>query len=192
MSRFKGVDAGRFVVCGVTFRLRRGQPTVSYPDVAAYLKQREIMSPGVREVREAVLAIRRGKGMVLDEGDPDTRSVGSFFMNPIVSRGVYEALVAAVRTTIPSFAAGAEQVKIPAAWLIERAGFARGFTAGDAGLSSKHPLALINRGHATARDIVALAVRIKRQVADAFGILLRTEPNFVGLDDDADAAYLAQ
>jgi UDP-N-acetylmuramate dehydrogenase len=191
MSRFKGADADRFIVCAVTLRLRPGEPTISYPDVIAYIKQHEIMTPGVGDVREAILAIRRRKGMVLDDSDPDTRSVGSFFMNPVVTRGVHEALADAVKTDVPAFPAGAEQVKIPAAWLIERAGFARGFIDGAVGLSTKHPLAIVNRGGATARDVVALAVRIKRQVADASGILLRTEPNFVGFGDDADVRYLA-
>ena len=190
MSRFKGADGDRFVISGVTFRLRSGEATVAYPDVIAYLKQHAIMSAGVGDVRTAVLAIRRRKGMVLDPHDPDTRSVGSFFMNPIVARSVHEALLDAVKTAVPSFQAGEDAVKIPAAWLIERAGFTRGFSDGAVAVSSKHPLALTNRGGASAHEVVSLAVRIKRQVAERFGIALRTEPIFVGFGDDPDVAYL--
>lgn len=190
MSRFKEADRDRFIVSSVTFRLRRGKPTVAYPDVIGYLKQHAIMAATVRDVREAVLAIRRRKGMVLDAADPDTRSVGSFFMNPVVPATAHAALVESVKTAVPSFPAGEGMCKVPAAWLIEHAGFTRGLRAGAAGVSTKHPLALVNLGGASARDIVALAVRIKRQVADRFGIDLRTEPVFVGFGDDPDVAYL--
>jgi UDP-N-acetylmuramate dehydrogenase len=190
MSRFKAADRDRFIVSSVTFRLRRDTPTIAYPDVIAYLKQHAIMAATVRDVRGAVLAIRRRKGMVLDAGDPDTRSVGSFFMNPVVPATTHAALAELAKTAVPSFPAGEGLCKVPAAWLIEHAGFTRGFTAGAAGVSTKHPLALVNLGGASARDIVALAVRIKRQVADRFGIDLRTEPIFVGFGDDPDVAYL--
>jgi UDP-N-acetylmuramate dehydrogenase len=190
MSRFKGADLDRFIVSGITLRLRRGLPTLAYPDVTAYLKEHAIMSASVADVRRAILAIRRRKGMVLDPSDPDTRSVGSFFMNPVVATSVHAALRETLNTDVPSFPAPVGAVKIPAAWLIERAGFARGFATGAVGLSTKHPLAIVNRGGASARDVVALAVRIKRQVADRFGIALRTEPVFVGFGDDPDVAYL--
>lgn len=188
MSRFKGRDAGRFVVCHVTLRVRPGFPTVTYPDLVDYVERHAIMSPGVGDVRDAVIAIRRRKGMVLDAADPDTRSVGSFFVNPVIKDEVYHRIAAG--GGIPSFAAGAGFVKISAAWLIERAGFGRGFGAGGAALSTKHPLAITNRGGASAREVVALAARIKHQVADRFGIWLRPEPLFVGFGDDADVAYL--
>ena len=192
MSRFKAADADRFVVCGVTYRLRQDAPTVAYPDVIAFMKERAIMSPGVRDVREAVMAIRKRKGMVLDGADPDTRSVGSFFMNPIVPRAVHNALCETEKVAVPSFRVDVDAVKIPAAWLIEHAGFSRGFTDGPVGLSTKHPLALVNRGGASAADLIALALRIKRQVADRFGILLRTEPVFVGFAGNADVEYLSR
>jgi UDP-N-acetylmuramate dehydrogenase len=91
---------------------------------------------------------------------------------------------------VPAFELPAGQVKIPAAWLIERAGFARGFRLGRAGISSKHPLAIVNLGGATARDVLALAARIKRTVADRFGIRLRPEPVFIGFEDDPDVEFL--
>jgi len=186
MSRFKAQDAGRFVVCEVTFRLRPGSPTVAYPDVIEYVSRQGISSPEVGHVRAAVLAIRRRKGMVIDAGDPDTRSVGSFFMNPVVDRAVWERIA----PHAPHFMMDNDSVKIPAAWLIEQSGFARGHVDGRAGVSTKHPLAIINRGGATARDVIRLARRIKAAVSDRFGITLRPEPVFVGFDDDPDVQYL--
>lgn len=191
-SRFKREDAGRFVVCEVTFGLRPGPPTVVYPDVITHLERTGTTSPTLADVREAVLAIRRRKGMVLDESDPDTRSVGSFFMNPVVSTATHAALTRKDSGTPPGFKVGADQVKIPAAWLIERSGFSRGYGCGPVGLSSKHPLAIVNRGLATARDVLGLAARIKRGVVDRFGIWLTPEPAFVGFGDDADVAYLLE
>lgn len=191
MSRFKRQDADRFIVCEVSFGLRPGPATVKYPDVIGYLERGAIASPTVADVREAVLAIRRRKGMVIDAADPDTRSVGSFFMNAVVAVDVHARLSAgAGNAPVPGFVLPSGEIKVPAAWLIERAGFPRGYTSGRVGLSSKHPLAIVNRGDATAREVVALAVRIKRQVADRFGVWLRTEPVFVGFRDDPDVEYL--
>jgi UDP-N-acetylmuramate dehydrogenase len=191
-SRFKGEDVGRFVVCDVSFELRAGPPTLGYPDVLGELERRRIAAPSLADVREAVLAIRRRKGMVIDPVDSDTRSVGSFFMNPIVSAAHHAMLVSGGDGRVPAYELSGGQVKIPAAWLIERSGFARGHQSGGAGVSSKHPLAIVNRGGATARDVLALAVRIKRQVADRFGVWLRPEPAFVGFGDDPDVAFLQE
>jgi UDP-N-acetylmuramate dehydrogenase len=185
-SRFKRNDAGRFIICNVTFRLRAGAAAkVTYPDLVTHFSARQEHSPDVRAVREAVLEIRRRKGMVIDAADPDTRSVGSFFMNPLVTRPVFERIASA-----PGYPMQNDTVKIPAAWLIEHSGFGRGYVDGAVGLSTKHPLALINRGGATARDVIRLACRIKRAVMDRFGILLRPEPVFVGFGDDAEIEYL--
>jgi UDP-N-acetylmuramate dehydrogenase len=191
MSRFKREDIDRFIVCDVTLRLRHGPPTVVYPDVIAYLERHGISSPRVGDARDAVLAVRRGKGMVLDARDPDTRSVGSFFMNPVVDVAV-QARIAAERggAPVPAFVQSNGSVKIPAAWLIEHAGFPRGHQHGRAGLSSKHPLAIVNRGGATAREVLELAASVKRAVADRFGIALRPEPVLVGFRDNEDAGYL--
>jgi UDP-N-acetylmuramate dehydrogenase len=187
MSRFKHHDAGRFVVCEVAFRLRPGAATATYPDLVEYLSRDGAAASGVRDVREAVLAVRRRKGMVIDASDPDTRSVGSFFMNPVVDRATFER----IGTSTPHFVMENDQVKIPAAWLIERSGFGRGHTDGAVGLSSKHPLAIINRAEATARNIVRFARRIKTAVRDRFGVKLRPEPVFVGFDaDDPDVTFL--
>jgi UDP-N-acetylmuramate dehydrogenase len=183
-SRFKQQDAGRFTVCRVVFRMHEGPPTATYPDVVAYVDRLGLDQPDVADIRAAVLAIRRGKGMVLDETDADTRSVGSFFMNPIVPASTQRALGA------PGFAMSHDEVKVPAAWLIERAGFAKGYVHGRAGVSSKHPLAIVNRGGASAREIVRLAAHIKRAVIDRFGISLRPEPVFVGFDGNEDVEFL--
>lgn len=187
MSRFKREDAGRFVVCDVAFRLRPGHATTTYLDVRRHFEHHGIVSPTVADVRSAVLQIRRQKGMVIEPGDPDTRSVGSFFMNPVVPTDVHRRLAAQFPDGHPpGFTLAGGSVKIPAAWLIEHAGFVKGFGSGRAGLSTKHPLAIVNRGGATARDVLALAVQIKRGVMDRFAIRLQPEPVFVGFGDDPD------
>jgi UDP-N-acetylmuramate dehydrogenase len=187
MSRFKREDAGRFMISEVAFRLKPGAaPTVTYADVVDYLAQQNVQCPTVQQVREAVLRIRRRKGMVLDAADSDTRSVGSFFMNPVVDRTTFERIAPA-----PHYLMDNDTVKIPAAWLIEQSGFARGHTDGAVGLSTKHPLAIVNRGGATARDVLRLAYRIKRAVRERFDVNLRPEPVFVGFaPDDHDVAFL--
>ena len=185
-SRFKREDAGRFVICTVTFTLHAGAPsTVTYPDRVEYFSRQKLASPDLCQVRDAVLAVRRRKGMVIDAADPDTRSVGSFFMNPVVDRATYDRLRSA-----PGYSIDNDTVKVPAAWLIEHSGFTRGHVDGAVGLSTKHPLAIVNRGGATARDVVRLALRIKRTVHERFGIALRPEPIFVGFDDDPDVESL--
>jgi UDP-N-acetylmuramate dehydrogenase len=193
MSRFKRDDPGRFIVCEVGFALRPGPPSITYPDVVKYFERQAIAHPALADARAAILEIRRRKGMVIDPLDPDTRSVGSFFMNPVVSAGRRAEIAAATPDgQAPGFILPDGAVKIPAAWLIEQAGFAKGFSAGGAGLSTKHPLAIVNRGGATAADVVALAVRIKRQVVDRFGVALRPEPVFAGFGENADVQYLQQ
>lgn len=185
-SRFKRDDVGRFMICNVTFRLHGGAAaTVTYPDLMAYFSAGESAAPDVRAVREAVLAIRRRKGMVIDAADPDTRSVGSFFTNPVVDRSMFERIAGA-----PGYPMQNDSVKIPAAWLIEHSGFGRGYVDGSVGLSTKHPLAIVNRGGATARDVVRLACSIKRTIIERFGVALRPEPVFVGFADDDDIEYL--
>ncbi|HEY6509012.1 MAG TPA: UDP-N-acetylmuramate dehydrogenase [Vicinamibacterales bacterium] len=189
-SRFKGVDAGRFVICGVRFRVRRGAPTVTYPDVQRWLADQAVGSPAVTDVRRAVLAIRRTKGMVLDAADADTWSVGSFFMNPVVSEDVRRRLDQLAPGPIPARPAGNEGWRVPAAWLIQQAGWTRGDGEGPVGLSSKHPLAIVNRGGARAADVIRFAARVKRGVADACGVWLLPEPVFVGFGPDSDLEYL--
>ncbi len=134
--------------------------------------------------------IRRRKGMVLDANDPDTRSVGSFFMNPVVGLEDRDRIATLAGERVPGFAMPDGRVKIPAAWLIERSGIRKGYGEGPIGLSTKHPLAIVNRGGATARDVLMFAVQVKRVVLDWCGIWLRPEPVFVGLDRDDDVAFL--
>jgi UDP-N-acetylmuramate dehydrogenase len=166
---------------------------VRYPDLRAWLERAAVTNPTLADVRRAVIAVRRTKGMVVDPNDPDSRSVGSFFMNPVVPVAVQDLVARAAGQPPPAYPAGNEVVKIPAAWLIEQAGFRKGHTDGAVGTSTKHPLAIVNRGGATARDLVRLATDIKRQVADRFGILLQPEPIFVGFaDDDVAVNYLRQ
>ena len=195
MSGFKRDAAGRYIICAVTLRLRPGEPTMSYPDVVGQLERAGIASPTVGDVRNAVLAIRRRKGMVLDPSDADTRSVGSFFINPVVPVSVHARIAAEEVGPVPAYVLSTGDVKIPAAWLIERSGVAKGYRDtpdGPVGVSSRHPLALVNRGGATARDVLDLAVRIKRRVVERFGIWLRPEPVFVGFTDNPDVAYLKE
>jgi UDP-N-acetylmuramate dehydrogenase len=189
MSRFKRDEPDRFVITSVRFRLRPAVTSTTYPDVVRYLQHAGIAAPTVADVRAAVIAIRRRKGMVIDAGDPDSRSVGSFFMNPVVTEASREELSRRAGEPAPGFAV-ADGVKVPAAWLIERAGFTRGFADGPVAISSKHPLALVNRGGAAAADVLRLATTIKRRVLDRFGIALRTEPVFVGFDGNDAVEYL--
>ena len=188
-SRFRDVEAGRFVVCGVSYRLRAGAPTVAYPDLARYLDESGVPEPNLADVRRAVLAIRQRKGMVLDRAYPEMRSVGSFFANPMVSEGDYARL----RDTlgdVPGTSQPEGRVRVPAAWLIERSGFERGHRTGTVGVSAMHPLAIVAGEGATARDVVRLAVSIKRRIAERFGVWLLAEPVFLGFGADADVEYL--
>jgi len=190
MSRFKADDAGRFIVCGVSFHMTRGTPMPSYPELITELERRGQTSPRPIDVRDAVLTIRRRKGMVLDDSDPDTRSVGSFFMNPVVTLDDRERIATLVDDRVPGFAVTESRVKIPAAWLIERAGVRSGHGERAVGLSTKHPLAIVNRGGATAHDVLRFAVQVKRAVIDWCGVWLKPEPVFVGLDGNTDVEFL--
>ena len=141
-----------------------------------------VAAPALGDVRAAVLAIRRSKGMVADGVDPDARSVGSFFMNPVIPVAERDRVERLADQPVPARAAGDGLVRVPAAWLIERAGWARGDGDGAVGISTKHPLAIVNRGGATAADVVRFAARVKRRVVDRLGVWLQPEPVFVGFD----------
>ena len=201
-SRFRGAD--RFVVLSVTFGLAvqvRSAP-VRYAELAAALG----VSPGDQvesiQARSAVIELRQRKGMVIDPSDPDTRSVGSFFVNPVLDADAMACVEAAARarcgpdTRVPRFPvgdravgdravgdrAGDGLVKVPAAWLIERAGFGKGYSPGDgARISSKHTLALVNSGSASTASLMALAREIRDGVRDTFGVCLTPEPVLVGV-----------
>lgn len=169
----------RFVVLDVTFQLRFGD--LSAPLRYGELARRLDVAAGGRaplaDVREAVLRLRRGKGMVLDAADPDTWSAGSFFTNPVLD----EAAASRLPAEAPRYPADGGGVKTSAAWLIERAGFGKGFgLPGPAALSTKHTLALTNRGGASAADLLALARRVRDGVRAEFGVTLEPEPVLVG------------
>jgi UDP-N-acetylmuramate dehydrogenase len=181
-SRFRSREAGRHVVLAVTFRLTPGgAPAVRYAELARHLETRGIGAPSLAEVRESVLAIRRVKSMVLDEGDENRRSCGSFFLNPLVSaeEAARVALVAG-GSAMPRWADSGGRVKLSAAWLIEQAGFRRGEPAGPVGLSTRHALAIVAREGATARDVVAFGGVVRAGVEARFGVRLRPEPVFWG------------
>jgi UDP-N-acetylmuramate dehydrogenase len=189
MSRFKSDDRGRYVVIGVTFRLHPGgAPAVKYAELSRHFAEKGVASPTLPETRKAVIEVRKRKSMVLDPADPNARSVGSFFMNPVIADAEFDSLAARLvaggivpsAADVPHYPGGAGRVKLSAAWLIERAGFHRGYQKGPAGLSEKHTLAIVNRGGATAADIVALAREVRDGVRDRFGISLHPEPVFVG------------
>src|SRR5207244_1216251 len=182
-SRFKRADRGRYVVLEVTLRLARDQkPRIRYPEL-----QRAVAGLGgldtvtaieaVGLVRQAVLALRRSKSMVLDPADPNTRSAGSFFTNPVLSAAAFADLAQRWKE-IPSFPADGG-VKVPAAWLVEHAGFPKGYRSGaGAGISTRHALALVNRG-GTSADLLALAEEVRAGVEKQFGIRLGYEPEVV-------------
>ncbi|MDP4013783.1 MAG: UDP-N-acetylmuramate dehydrogenase [Candidatus Nanopelagicales bacterium] len=172
-------DPNRYVVLSV--RLRLAKSGVCRPIAYGELARALGVSPGdsapLSATREAVLGLRRGKGMVLDPDDHDTWSVGSFFVNPVVSA----ARAADLRRDAPRFPAP-DGVKLSAAWLIEQAGFTRGYGDGPAALSGKHSLAITNRGNATTNDVLALARQIREGVRRKFGIVLMAEPTLVGCE----------
>jgi UDP-N-acetylmuramate dehydrogenase len=185
-SRFKHADAGRFIVTQVEFALRpNGRATVGYADVVKYFADRQCHNPSLDEVREAIIEIRSRKGMVIRPGNPANRSCGSFFVNPVISRAHFGAIGGA-----PHYPAGDDRVKVPAAWLIEQAGFGRGYVQGAVGISPFQAQGLINRGGASAADVVGLAIAIKRAVWKRFAIALVPEPVFVGFDDNPDVSWL--
>jgi len=175
-SIFNSSRRERFVVLSVTFRLHPdGEPKLVYRDLLEHFGGKQ---PSLGEVREAVLTIRRQKSMVIDIDDPNSRSAGSFFKNPIVARDILEKIRTSFEN-VPCFEFGV-MVKIPAAWLIENAGFEKGFALGNAGISSNHTLALINRGDASAAEMLILKERIQAAVAAKFGIDLQPEPVLIG------------
>jgi len=185
-------SAGRFVVLEVVFQLALGELSapIGYADLAAQLGVAAGQRVPLADAREAVLAQRRRRGMVLDAADHDTWSCGSFFTNPQVPADAAEAvrtrvaarLDAAAAAGMPSWPAAEDRVKLSAAWLIERAGFGKGFgLPGPAALSTSHTLAVTNRGGATAADVVRLARTVRDGVAEAFGVILVAEPVLVGL-----------
>lgn len=179
-SHFKTDWRDRYVITHVELALRRGGAgTVRYADLK---KRFEGQTAPLAELRAHVLEIRRSKSMVYDRADPNHRSAGSFFVNPVISLAHSERVreLADHPGPMPAYPAGEGLVKLSAAWLMERAGFQRGYVRGRAGLSTNHVLALINRGGATAAEILELAAEIRERVQSRFGVELHQEPNLLG------------
>jgi UDP-N-acetylmuramate dehydrogenase len=164
----------RFIIENVTFRLKRDKNSkiTNYPQVAESLGINPGESVSIKELRNTILAIRKSKGMILDANDHDTFSVGSFFINPILEKDK-------VPTNAPMYENKSGKVKTSAAWLIEQAGFEKGFRLGGAMISSKHTLAIANSGNATAEDIIELSNLITSGVLQKFGIALTIEPRIL-------------
>jgi UDP-N-acetylmuramate dehydrogenase len=185
-SRFNSYERGRHIVTRVDYRLRPGgKPALRYVDLQRAFSASP--NPTLAEVAEKVRTIRQSKGMLLVDGDPDCRSAGSFFKNPVVSAERLPQIADAASAEPPRFPAGsgpenAGHVKVPAAWLIERAGFAKGYARGQAAISSRHTLALTNRGQATAAEVLALANEISAAVENRFSLKLEREPVLLGFE----------
>jgi len=178
-SIFNSTARGRYLVTRVDYRLAEsGAANLRYADLQKAFPGGSL--PILAEVAQTVRKIRRSKGMLLVEGDPDCRSAGSFFKNPIVSAEQFADLAARLGQEPPHYPAGAGQAKLPAAWLIEKAGFRKGFSLGRAGISSRHTLALVNLGGATAVEMLALRDAIAAGVDAKFSIRLQMEPVLVG------------
>jgi UDP-N-acetylmuramate dehydrogenase len=189
------------VVLGVTFALRPGgPPSIRYHEVERALAARGVASgreaPSLERVAATVRSLRAQKSMILDPGDPNRRSVGSFFTNPLLDPVAFEALAAravaaglvATPDQIPRFEAAGGRRKVPAAWLIERAGFTKGVRRGPVGISSAHALALVHHGGGTTSALLALAEEIRDAVRTRFAVELEREPVFVGVPSAHTAA----
>jgi UDP-N-acetylmuramate dehydrogenase len=194
-SIFNTTERGRYIILRVNYRLKRGgAPSLKYADLQKYFTENTTehstenaverkTPPSLAEVRDAVRAIRRSKGMLLVPGDEDCRSAGSFFKNPVLTDEQFKNLAEHAESKgleIPSYPALNAQRKVSAAWLVEHSGFSKGYAAGAAGISQKHALALINFGNAKASDIFALKDEVQQGVLEAWGIQLEPEPVFVG------------
>jgi UDP-N-acetylmuramate dehydrogenase len=185
-SLFNTEARGRYIVTSVTYKLRPdGEPALRYADVkrhfAAQMERGE--KPALRQVYDAVRFIREQKGMLAGQGGPDGRSAGSFFKNPVVSMSMVPQIAhrGGFRTEdVPQYPAGEGKIKLAAAWLVERSGFHKGFAMGCAAISSRHTLALVNLGDATATELISLRDAVVTAVQAKFGVQLEQEPVMLG------------
>ena len=179
-SRFNTDEPGRFIVTRVRFRLRRGGvATLKYAELQKRVSELASQQVSLAEVAKTVREIRRGKGMLLVEGDAESHTAGSFFKNPLVEAEMVASIAAAAGVAaekVPHWPAGSGKIKLPAAWLLERAGFVKGWGSGAVGISSRHTLALVNRGGATFADVIRVKCEIADGVWEKFGIRLEREP----------------
>ncbi len=187
-SIFNTTEKERFVVLAVKYLLQIDRtPKIVYADLQKHFDER---LPTIKETRELVLKIRAAKSMVIDKSDPNSKSVGSFFKNPVVSKVMFENVQNKARQLellkpnqqLPCYAVDDASVKIPAAWLIENSGFNKGYAHENVGLSTKHSLSIINRGQAKAIEVLRLQDEIQKSVMEHFDILLIPEPVFVGFE----------
>jgi UDP-N-acetylmuramate dehydrogenase len=182
-SIFNTTARGKYIILRVSYVLKHGgEPHIAYADLKKYFADRRT-PPSLAEIREGVRKIRASKAMLIVPGDEDCRSAGSFFKNPVLAPVQYAELTKRAATQnleIPNYPALESQRKVSAAWLVEHSGFAKGYTSGRVGISRKHALAIVNRGGATAADVIALRDQIQSRVADAWGIRLEPEPVLVG------------
>lgn len=182
-SIFNTTERGRFIILRVAYALTPGgEPHLEYADLKRHFEGRETR-PDLAETREAVRHIRARKGMLIVAGDSDCQSAGSFFKNPVLTQQQHEDLnqrAAARGLTVPSYPALEKSRKVSAAWLVEKSGFARGYGFGHVGISTKHALAIVNRGGATAAEVLALKDQIQQRVEEIWGVRLEPEPVMVG------------
>jgi UDP-N-acetylmuramate dehydrogenase len=182
-SIFNTSEPGRFIILRVTYSLTPGgKPRIEYADLKKHFAGFQ-QTPSLTSTREAVRRIRAAKAMLITPGDEDCRSAGSFFKNPVLAPDQYEDLTrraTAKGLQIPSYPALDTLRKVSAAWLVEHSGFSKGYGRGRVGISRKHALAIVNRGEATAADILALKDHIQQRVEELWGIQLEPEPVFVG------------
>lgn len=187
-SRFKTAEKDRWVVVRVAFRLEYGgAPALKYAELNRAVEQQHGSNPSLQQVRDTVVEIRRRKAMVADPAEPNSRSCGSFFVNPVVTQDEYGGIVDRGRAAgkigaqddLPHYDAGPGLVKLSAAWLIEHSGLQRGMRHGKAGLSERHVLAIVNFGGASAREILELKDMVRAGVQQAFGVSLEPEPVIV-------------
>jgi len=181
-SIFNTSQRGRYIIVRVTYALEPdGEPHIQYADLKKHFSGWG-MTPKLSDVREAVRRIRASKGMLITPGDEDCCSAGSFFKNPVLTQEQYAELnkrAAAKGFEVFSYPALEAQRKVSAAWLVEHSGFSKGFNAGRVGISRKHALAIVNRGEATAADVLELKDHIQERVEEIWGIRLEPEPVFV-------------
>jgi UDP-N-acetylmuramate dehydrogenase len=182
-SIFNTSERGRFIILRVTYSLEPGgKPRIEYADLKKHFAGFQ-QTPSLTSTREAVRRIRASKAMLITPGDEDCRSAGSFFKNPILNSQQYDDLAGRAKAKglqIPSYPALDAQRKVSAAWLVEYSGFSKGYRSGRVGISRKHALAIVNRGEATAGDVLALKDHIQQRVEELWGIHLEPEPVFVG------------
>ena len=182
-SIFNTSERGRFIILRVTYSLTPGgNPRIDYADLKKHFAGFQNI-PSLTSTREAVRRIRAAKAMLITPGDEDCRSAGSFFKNPVLSAEQYDQLMARAKEKglqVPSYPALDAQRKVSAAWLVEHSGFSKGYSSGRVGISRKHALAIVNRGEASAADILGLKEHIQQRVEELWNIHLEPEPVFVG------------